>query len=152
MTRISSFFCLHLSVLTLLHFLHKKGTQISWTKQSPASQSFLQIFSSNSVVSKHECVILGPLTQNLIFVRPKVERIIAVLLTNMKTFKSHASRAAATSKPSFTMSTEGDVFYVYVKRQLMSTVISADECLWKFLLEVLCCLGAHCMIKSICTS
>lgn len=27
------------------------------------------------------------------------------------------------------MSTEGDVFYVYVKSQFMSTVISADECL-----------------------
>lgn len=27
---------------------------------------------------------------------------------------------------------EGDVFYVYVKRQFMSKMISADECLWKF--------------------
>lgn len=98
----------------------------------------------------HKCFILGPLTKNLIFVQPKVERIIAVLLNNLKTFKSHASKAAETSKPSFKMSTEGDVFYVYVKRQLMSTVISADECLWKFLLVVLCYLGAHCMIKSIC--
>lgn len=31
------------------------------------------------------------------------------------------------------MSKQGDVFYVYVKMQFMSTVISADECLWKFL-------------------
>lgn len=48
------------------------------------------------------------------------------------------------------MSTEGDVFYVYVKRQFVSTVISADECLWTFLLGVLSCLGARCMIKAIC--
>lgn len=47
----------------------------------------------------------------------------------IKPFASHASRASATSKPAFTMSTEGDVFYDYVKRQFMSTVISADECL-----------------------
>lgn len=60
------------------------------------------------------------------------------------------SRTAATSKRSFKMSTEGDMFYVCVKMQFMSTVISADECLWTFLLEVLCCLGARCMIKSIC--
>lgn len=61
------------------------------------------------------------------------ESIPAVLLTNLNSalrpFASHVSRATATSKPSFTMSTEGDVFYVYVKRQFMSTVISADECL-----------------------
>lgn len=60
------------------------------------------------------------------------ESFPAVLLTNLNSALrpfTHASRAAATSKPSFTMSTEGDVFYVYVKRQFMSTVISADECL-----------------------
>lgn len=77
----------------------------------------------------------------------------AVPLTNLSSVlrlcASHASRVAATSKVSFTMNTEGDVFYVYVKRQFVSTVISADECLWIFL-EVLCCLGARCMIKAIC--
>lgn len=79
---------------------------------------------------------------------------LSLLLTNpstaLKPFASHASRATATSKPSFTMSTEGDVFYVYVKRQFVSTVISADECLWKFLLGVRCCLGARGMIRAIC--
>lgn len=55
---------------------------------------------------------------------------------------SHAWGVAATSKLSFTMNTEGDVFYVYVKRQFVSTVISADECLG-FFLEVLCFLGAR---------
>lgn len=40
-----------------------------------------------------------------------------------------ARRATATSKSSFTASIVGDVFYDYVKRQFMSTVISADECL-----------------------
>lgn len=53
----------------------------------------------------------------------------AVPLTNFRLCASHASRVAATSKVSFTMNTEGDVFYVYVKRQFVSTVISADECL-----------------------
>lgn len=61
------------------------------------------------------------------------ESFPAVLLTNLNSklipFASHASRAAATSKPPLTMSTEGDVFNVCVKRQFVSTVISADECL-----------------------
>lgn len=44
--------------------------------------------------------------------------------------------AAATRKPAFTASMEGDVFYDCVKRQFMSTVISADECLRKVLLSL----------------
>lgn len=57
----------------------------------------------------------------------------AVPLTNssseLRLCSSHVLGVAATSKLSFTMNTEGDVFYVYVKRQFVSTVISADECL-----------------------
>lgn len=76
-----------------------------------------------------------------------------MLLTNssseLRLCTSHAWGVTATSKHSFTMNTEGNVFYVDVKRQFVSTVISADECLW-FFLEVLCFLGARCVIKAIC--
>lgn len=126
--------------------------------QSP--HSFPKNFPSYIFVWKHKCVVFDAVTQNW-KAKAKSQKMrwvenlfLALLLTNLnsalKPFASHASRTAATSKPSFTMSTEGDVFYVYVKRQFMSTVISADECLWKFLLGVLCCLGARCMIKAIC--
>lgn len=41
---------------------------------------------------------------------------------------------------------EADVFYDNVRMQFMSTMISTDEILWKFLLS----LGAHQMIKAMC--
>lgn len=124
-----------------------------WRHHPPLHSS--RWFPFHDAVSKHPFVMSGAVTQKAKAKPRKMggKSFPAVPLTNLsaalRLCASHASRVAATSKVSFTMNTEGDVFYVYVKRQFVSTVISADECLWIFL-EVLCCLGARCMIKAIC--
>lgn len=165
MKRSSSFFCLHLSVLTPLLFfadVWAAGHLRLRNKNYDNILLLILFLKISPPIFLYQSINLSSLVQQPKSGRPKPnpeketsgESFPAMLLTNLnsalKPFASHASRVAATSKPSFTMSTEGDVFYVYVKRQFMSTVISADECLWKFLLEVLCCLGARCMIKAMC--
>lgn len=113
-------------------------------------------FPFHDAVSKHSFVRSGAVTQKAKAKPRKMggKSFPAVPLTNssseLRLCTSHAWGVAATSKLSFTMNTEGDVFYVYVKRQFVSTVISADECLWFFFLEVRCFLGARCVIKAIC--
>lgn len=55
-------------------------------------------------------------------------------------------RIPIATKAAFPKSSEAKVFYENLRRQFMSTVISVDEILWKFLLS----LGAHRMIKARC--
>lgn len=122
-------FCL----LNTCHKAHPHLPNKNDDKHPPLCSSCCFLF--HDVVSKHTFVMSGTLTQKA-KAKPREmggKSFPAVPLTNLSSVLrlcvSHASRVAATSKVSFTMNTEGDVFYVYVKRQFVSTVISADECL-----------------------
>lgn len=92
-------------------------------------------FPFHDAVSKRAFITSGAITQKK--AEPRKERVekafqLPLELARAPAWRvraSPASRASAALKRSFTANTEGDVFYVYVKRQFVSTVISADECL-----------------------
>lgn len=125
----------------------QQSIQECWAKittVSSSSASFALFFPSYIFPLKYKFVVFNAAIQKR---RPQNSRQVGkvfkqrwqLTITAFKRSASHAWKAAATRKPSFTMSAEGDVFYVYVKRQFMSTEISADECLWTFLFGVPCC-------------